>query len=130
MLDMGKKFKFFEQYEIARALPRFAVPMDGIDPRVQSALGLDDVAEDITCESAPVVTLAKRPAVGKKAAKKAKFSHISTDAELETPQRIAVASEAKNRLMEEQLAVDKVNSRITFFNMNPESEASKLFFAL
>ncbi|KAJ0391063.1 hypothetical protein P43SY_011650 [Pythium insidiosum] len=132
--DSGQKFKFIDVYNVVKDIPRYAVAESAIDSRVKSALGLDVVETDCGGSGAPMITFARRPEQGRKAAKRARHESgegdAETDKELVTLKRIAEASEERNRLQKEQLKIEKTNSQIAFFKLNPNSDAAKRFFEL
>ncbi|RHY46912.1 hypothetical protein DYB34_010406 [Aphanomyces astaci] len=111
--------------------------------RVNAELGLDDVESGDGSET-PVIHSAIRPDVGKKADKKRKLNATeSSDGdslalkELLAVEEAVAATKEKNvslkeslLIQQESLRVAALNSRIAFFQQCPDSEASKMFFAM
>ncbi|KAH9162646.1 hypothetical protein LEN26_000837 [Aphanomyces euteiches] len=131
----GHRFKHEEVYKILSKLPKYSVSLDQIKSKVTDALGLDiaDVG-DGTIE--PVIQVAERPNEGKKLAKKRKID-MSDDKvnqapqyELEVLKQATAAAHEKNALMKESLAIQRTNTRIAFFQQQPNSIAAQAFFVI
>ncbi|KAG9408800.1 hypothetical protein AC1031_020644 [Aphanomyces cochlioides] len=119
----GARFKHEEVYLILKKLPKYAVAMDQIDCTVSRALALDENEGDDNGQLS--LNVAPRPEVGNKKAKQLKTTpqkHGSSEKET-TLQRLAAASEAKNKLLKDSMVM-------RIFERNPESEEAKTYFKM
>ncbi|RHY16953.1 hypothetical protein DYB36_009601 [Aphanomyces astaci] len=143
LANKDKRYGHESVYAVLCKIPKFAIDTEQIESRVNAALGLDDVESGDGSE-APVIHSAIRPDVGKKADKKRKLNAtVASDGdglalkELQAVEEAVAATKEKNVLLKESLLIQQeslrvaaLNSRIAFFQQCPDSEASKMFFAM
>jgi hypothetical protein len=119
-LEVGAPYKHEDVHNVVKSYPKFMVAEENMDTRTARALGLDRVSM-LDADTLPVVEKATRPTAGKKKAKRMKHTNDKSDNNMEMAlNRIAVASEKKNKLLHDGLL-------LRMFERDPESPAAIAF---